>query len=216
MTRPPLSLRKWNLRRWLYLQYILFVSSFVWTACKNTDDLHLQPRQRLSSLVQNITAPYYINLYQHPFIAPPHPHRHHRHYHHHHHHHHHQMCPSKTCLLLSGEDRLWWRRPHLLWKQMTRKSETLWAWPRPSTRTKRPRMAIFVCLFWWRWMIKCWLTGQGEFDWMYQVTPIHYPSAKGYINTSEPLKLYWVWEVWGVLLVQSQKVQTLNFRAQKL
>ena len=79
MTRPPLSLRKWNLRRWLYLQYILFVSSFVWTACKNTDDLHLQPRQRLSSLVQNITAPYYINLYQHLFIAPPHPHRHHRH-----------------------------------------------------------------------------------------------------------------------------------------
>ena len=91
------------------------------------------------------------------------------------------MCPSKTCLLLSGEDRLWWRRPHLLWKQMTRKSETLWAWPRPSTRTKRPRMAIFVCLFWWRWMIKCWLTGQGEFDWMYQVTPIHYPSAVGFV-----------------------------------
>ena len=120
----------------------------VWAAHKNTDDLHLQPRQRLSSLVQNITAPYYINLYQHPFIAPPHPHRHHRHYHHHHHHHHHQMCPSKTCLLLSVEDRLWWRRPHLLWKQMTRKSETRLAWPRPSTRTKRPRMAMFVCLFW--------------------------------------------------------------------
>lgn len=31
------------------------------------------------------------------------------------------------------------------------------------------------------WMIKCWFTGQGEFDWMYQVTPIHYPSAVGFV-----------------------------------